>query len=139
MRVTLSSLFLILPLGGCAQIPEHPASVYFDRLIQAISADDYAPHDLLEPRSPADEQDIVTELVADGFEPQRNGGSANQLGYIECEDLSYVKVGVSDQQFSYHLRLSWGGLLSEAFYIDIYRDIDCKLLSISGARFRQAM
>ena len=135
----MSFLLLVFILGGCAQIPENLTSLYFDRLLQAMPADDYAPYELLEPRSPNDEQHVVADLVADGFEPQLNAGSAKQLGYIECEDFPFVKVGGSDQQFRYYLRLFWGSLFSEVFYIDVYRDIDCELLSVTGARYRRTM
>ena len=136
--ITASAFFVV----ACAQIPEKPTSVYFERLLQAVPMDDdYAPHDLIEPRSSlGEESQIVADLIKDGFEPQLGTGySAKRLGYITCEGFPFVKVGLGEKQFRYHLSLIWGSPFLTVFYVDIHRDDDCGLLGITGARFRRTM
>lgn len=126
-------------LSACAEVPDVPKSLYFERLIEVVTAGDYSRHELLEPISPPDEERVVGDLIADGFVPQDNSSSAKMFGYITCEDLVFARTDIQGETRKYGRSFIWGSLFITEFRVDVLRDADCSLVSVVDVKVQPGL
>ncbi|UXN71027.1 hypothetical protein N8A98_07535 [Devosia neptuniae] len=124
----------LLFLSGCSQPPDEPHSLYFGRLIAHVQTGKINRADLLSPRQPDSEANIVRDLMADGFETRVFQDSHPELmEHVTCDGVQYRAVRGFENE-GYSQRFFWGNPLSTNYAIDVTVTGNCNLIEVFGGR-----
>lgn len=126
----------LLSLSGCSQPPDEPHSLYFERLIAHVQTGSISRVDLLSPRQPGSEVNLVRDLMADGFETRLFEDSNPELVvHVTCDGVQYSAVR-GFENAGYDRRFFWGGIFAPISYaIDVTVTNSCGLVDVFGGRY----
>lgn len=131
----LSMAFLALSVGGCSIIESEKKSLFFNRLLESATKDQY--RSLLQEADSRDLHSQIRDLQSDGFKIITGRGTPPSEG-LDCGEY-FAARSTSSGQDVFTMRLHGGGFFSDWYRIDILISIDCSIVDVSGMVMPQAL